>query len=147
MNSLPSSSQIVAPPGEWVTPQQTAHLIAESLSLSELRERRILVIVPDHTRTAPIGMVFQALHAYLTGHVAALDVLVALGTHPPMTEDAIAKRLELTPEQRHGPFANVRFINHEWKNPAALQQIGVWSKSDVLELSHGQIELETVDMK
>ncbi len=142
MSSLPPASQVIASPGEWVTPQQTARLIEESLPLSTVRGQRVLVIVPDHTRTAPIGMVFQALHAHLTGKVAALDVLVALGTHPPMTEEAIAKRLELTPEQRHGPFANVRFINHEWKNPEALRQIGVWSKLDVLELSDGQIEKE-----
>lgn len=55
--------------------------------------KRVLLIVPDATRTAPLPLLFGALHSQLRPVVAALDVLVALGTHPPMSDAQIAKLL------------------------------------------------------
>ncbi|MCZ7640139.1 MAG: hypothetical protein M5U12_31245 [Verrucomicrobia bacterium] len=62
----------------------------------------MLLIIPDHTRTAPVGLMFKALHAQLGEVTRALDVLVALGTHPPMSEAAICQRLELSEAERRG---------------------------------------------
>ena len=142
MSSPSAPRSVLASAGERVTPEQTAGLVAAALPLSEVQGKRLLLIVPDHTRTAPIGMLFKAIHQHLGSHVAALDVLVALGTHPPMSEEGIAQRLELTGEERRTRYSNVRFFNHEWDNPLALRQIGTLSPEVVRELSLGQFELE-----
>ena len=60
----------------------------------------MLLIVPDGTRTAPIGILFQALHHRLASVTREFDVLIALGTHQPMSEKAICGRLEITEQQR-----------------------------------------------
>ena len=131
-----------APPGGGVSPQQVEQLIAEACLPEDYRGKRVLVIVPDGTRTAPIGLMFQALHARIGAVTSAFDVLIALGTHPPMSDEAICARLEITPEERRTKYQHVRFFNHEWDNPAALQEIGVIPAADISALTDGLFSME-----
>src|SRR5690242_1047843 len=55
-----------------------------------LAGKRVLVLIPDGTRTAPIPHMFRLLHRELSGRVAALDFLIALGTHRPMSPEQIS---------------------------------------------------------
>jgi len=57
----------------------------------------VLIIIPDSTRTAPIPQMFRLFYEALGKDVAALDYLIALGTHKPMDQEAI--RIE-TPVER-----------------------------------------------
>jgi len=61
-----------------------------------------------------------ALALVVAGEVAYLGLL---GTHPPMSEEAICERLEISMDERRGPYRGVQFFNHEWDNPAALKEI------------------------
>jgi lactate racemase len=56
-----------------------AAVLAEACPAADWKERRVLLVIPDGTRTAPVGLVFKTLHRQLGGVVSALDVLVALG--------------------------------------------------------------------
>ncbi|MBC8249657.1 MAG: hypothetical protein H8E90_08260, partial [Anaerolineales bacterium] len=47
-------------------------LTAEALTRANLDGKRILVIIPDHTRTAPIPLFFRLFHELLGRRVAAL---------------------------------------------------------------------------
>ena len=58
--------------------------VNESVPLSDFEGQRVLLIVPDSTRTAPLPVLFPALRKLLGPVTRQLDVLVALGTHPPM---------------------------------------------------------------
>ena len=66
-------------------------LLAQALEPQELANRRVLVIIPDGTRTAPVPLLFRLLYEHLGPYVKRLDYLIALGTHQPMSEAAIAK--------------------------------------------------------
>ena len=79
--------------GHSVSQAQTDALMDEICAEDRFRNQKLLVIVPDGTRTAPIGMVFQSLHRAVGGKVHALDVLIALGTHQPMSEEAMFEQL------------------------------------------------------
>ena len=68
-------------------------LLAEALAHVSLAGKRILVIIPDGTRTAPIPLIYRLLHDIAGDEVAALDFLVALGTHPPMEDGALSDLL------------------------------------------------------
>ena len=48
--------------------------------------KRVLVLIPDGTRHAPIPLLFRLLYELLGNRVARLDYLIALGTHPPMPD-------------------------------------------------------------
>jgi len=50
--------------------------------------------------------------------------------------------VEITREERGGRYASVRFLNHEWDNPAALRRIGTLSPKETDELSGGLFSME-----
>ena len=102
---------------------------------ADYRGKRVLLIVPDGTRTAPVDRVFKGLHAALGAETTALDVLIALGTHQPMSEDAICERLGLTSSERNGVYSRVRFFNHAWRDPNALVTVGEISADEIRDLS------------
>ena len=104
--------------------------------------KKLLLIVPDNTRTAPVGTLFQGLHRRLRGIVRRLDVVVALGTHPPMSEEAICQRLEVTPEELHGIYRDTRVFNHTWDQPETLEEIGVIPAEEIGSLSNGLFAMD-----
>jgi nickel-dependent lactate racemase len=99
--------------------------------------KRVLVIIPDGTRTAPIPLMFRLLYDQLGRRVAQLDYLIALGTHPHMSQEAIDHLVGATAAERAEFYPNVRIFNHDWADPRMLQTIGVISRSEAGELSGG----------
>lgn len=128
--------------GGKVTEAQVTELVAQALPVADYRDKTILLIVPDHTRTAPIGQLFKTIFTQIGAATKELDVLVALGTHPPMSEEAICQRLEITVEQHRNEYRKVRFFNHEWDNPAALREIGSLTSAEVNELTGGLFAMD-----
>ncbi|MDA0859090.1 MAG: lactate racemase domain-containing protein, partial [Verrucomicrobia bacterium] len=72
-----------------ISPAQAQQILQSGLPQAEFKNRKVLLIVPDHTRTAPVGQMFQEVHAWLGSVAKQIDVMVALGTHPPMSQEAI----------------------------------------------------------
>jgi lactate racemase len=125
-----------------VSAAQVTEVVAIACPPEDYRQKRVLVIVPDGTRTAPIGLVFKALHAHLGGVTAKLDVLIALGTHQPMSEEAICQRLEISLEERAGTYRKVAFHNHAWDQPAALREIGSIPAAEISRLTGGLFAMD-----
>ena len=125
-----------------VTTAEVAAVIAQTCPASDYAGLRVLLIIPDGTRTAPVGLMFKTLFAQIGSAVKTIDILVALGTHQPMSEAAICERLEISPAERRGTYAKVQFFNHEWDNPAALKNIGTIPASDISELSGGLFSMD-----
>jgi nickel-dependent lactate racemase len=123
---------------------QVADVVAIACPLDAYRQKRVLVIVPDGTRTAPIGVVFKALHAHIGGAIAKLDIMIALGTHQPMSETAICQRLEITLEERGDKYRDVAFHNHVWNQEAALRTIGSIPAEEIDRLTGGLFAMDVV---
>ena len=96
-------------------------ILQEAFADAQLRGKRVLFIIPDGTRSAPIPMLFRAIDDLLAADVKALDFLVALGTHMPMSEEAICERLEISTADRAGKYAEMRVFNHEWDSAATFE--------------------------
>src|SRR5215467_6913416 len=62
--------------------------------------KRVLVIIPDGTRSAPIPLLFRLLYEQFGRRAAQFDYLIALGTHPPMVLEAIDHLDGVTAAQR-----------------------------------------------
>jgi nickel-dependent lactate racemase len=113
-------------------------LCAEEIAKWGLAGKRVLAIVPDHTRSAPIDLMFRVLHGVLgEAGATAFDVLIALGTHPPMSDEAINKRLGLTPADRTGKYGRTKIYNHHWNDPNQLTSIGTITEDEVAAISGG----------
>lgn len=125
-----------------LTDSHVAELVAEALPVAAYQGKRVLLVVPDHTRTAPVGMMFKQIAAQIGAATKTLDVIIALGTHPPMSEAAICGRLEITMEERRSRYSKVQFLNHEWDNPAALQEVGVIPAADIAALTDGLFSMD-----
>ncbi len=125
-----------------LTRSDVSQIVAAVCTPETYRAKRILLIVPDGTRTAPIGLVFEAIFQQIGQVTKALDVLVALGTHQPMNEAAISRRLDISETERRARYGKVRFFNHAWDSPAALRQIGSLAAQDVSELTDGLFSLD-----
>jgi nickel-dependent lactate racemase len=112
------------------------------LPLDEFRGQRVLLIIPDQTRTAPLPLLFDVLQTRLRPVVRQLDVIVALGTHPELDETQLHKLLGITPENRDRILGNTRIFNHQWDNPGALSVIGTLSQSEVETITERRLSLE-----
>src|SRR5687767_9510355 len=104
--------------------------------------KRVLVIIPDQTRTAPLPLLFETLAGRLLPVVKKLDVLVALGTHPALSESQLNQLLGLTPEQRTGKYAKVGLFNHAWDQPDQLTTLGTLTEAETAEISEGLLARE-----
>lgn len=75
-------------PDRYLSEEEVSAILAQAFRSWDLTGKRVLLIIPDSTRTAPVPLFFRLLYEFLGKKVAALDYLVALGTHPPMSEAA-----------------------------------------------------------
>jgi nickel-dependent lactate racemase len=99
--------------------------------------RRVLVLVPDGTRTMPMPGLFAILAEALGPRVEALDFLVALGTHAPMTDAQLSELVGRTVVAgRTGPH---RVFNHRWDDPASFATLGTIPASEIEQLTGGRL--------
>jgi nickel-dependent lactate racemase len=116
---------------------QVYQLCKQAFSDARFDGKKILFIIPDHSRTAPIDVMFRTLYGLLAHRLDHLDFLVALGTHPPMSDEAINERVGITASQRTSVYPKARFFNHHWKDPQQLRHVGTISEREVEALSGG----------
>lgn len=120
-----------------LTEDETRDVLSRGLASAKLKGRRVLVIIPDGTRSGPIPVLFRLLFDLLNAETAALNYLIALGTHPPMSEEAIDRHLGIAPGERGGKYCAVRVFQHRWDVPHALRTVGVISRGETEMLTGG----------
>ncbi len=120
-----------------LTEEQVFDICSAGFSQKQIDGKKLLVIIPDHTRTAPIDVMFRVLNRLLAPRVELLDFLVALGTHPPMSDEAINRRVGITAAERTTKYPKARFFNHHWKDQNQLQIAGTITADQIAEISGG----------
>ena len=124
---------------------QAGEVIAEFFAQNDYTGKRILLIIPDNTRSGPIGDIFKIIYNCLEQKAKAIDCLVALGTHQPLSEEQICTRLSMTADERSSKYASVKFFNHEWEKPQTFTSIGRISADEIEQISGGLFR-EEVDV-
>jgi len=117
----------------------------EALEKLALKGKRVLVIIPDSTRTAPAGLFFRIFAERLRPKAEKLDFLIALGTHPSMPEEKINALLETNSKERREKYAGISVYNHKWDQPETLKVIGSISPEEIHQVSGGLMK-EKVDI-
>src|SRR4029453_16262326 len=85
----------------------------------EFKNQRVLILIPDHTRSLPLPFLFRSLVDILHD-TKQLDFMVALGTHPPLSEESLNKLVGITAEERSTTFHQIGLFNHEWNTPLEM---------------------------
>ena len=81
----------------YLPDEEIARIAREGLARLPVDGRRVLVLIPDGTRTMPMPAMFETIERELGPRVAALDFLVALGTHTPMSDAQLSQALRAAP--------------------------------------------------
>lgn len=123
-------------------PEAVEELLDAALERASLGGKRVLVIVPDATRTAPLPLLFRLLNQRLAGTAARLDYMIALGTHPPMDEAAIDRLFGIPAAERRRRWPGIRVLNHRWDRPGELRTIGNISAAEARRLTDGLLAEE-----
>ncbi len=126
--------------------EEVSLLVHQALANPQFDGQRILVLIPDGTRTAPIPQMFRLLYQELSHRVAALDFLIALGTHNPMSEEQINRLVGVTAEERKTTFKKINIFNHLWHLAETFISCGIISAAEIAEISNGMLHQE-VDVR
>jgi lactate racemase len=114
-----------------LTDREVADFVAEQLAGLDADGRSVCLLVPDATRVCPLPLLIGAVHRALHGRVSRLTVLIALGTHGAMSDEALAAHV--------GIYPGVDVINHEWWKPSTFADLGTIPSARVEELSDGRM--------
>jgi lactate racemase len=116
-------------------------LISSSARELGVNGKRILIIIPDGTRTMPMPLMFRLLQQEIGRHASACDYLVALGTHPLMNDGQLSQLLGQRVEK--GLCDGAHIYNHRWDLPETLTEIGIIPSTEVEEVTGGLLS-ETI---
>src|SRR5512138_3808469 len=104
-------SHAISSPNQLLTANQTLETLHKGLD-DKFQNQRVLVLIPDHTRSLPLPFLFRSLVEIL-GNTKQLDFMVALGTHPPLNEESLNKLVGITADERKTIFKQIGLLNHE----------------------------------
>jgi nickel-dependent lactate racemase len=124
----------------YLTREETSAVVQKGLGTLSMEGKRVLVIIPDGTRTMPLPLMYDLFEAYLQPRVAALDYLVALGTHPIMNDEHLGKLVGR--RVKNGQCGTSRIFNHHWEDPQCFVTLGVIPAAEIGELTGGLLSQE-----
>lgn len=144
-------TQAIAPPGQFLTEHEIRQNLTQALE-DRFTGQRLLLLIPDHTRSLPLPFLFRALVEILH-HTRQLDFMVALGTHPALGDEQINQLVGIDPAERasladgkgfgkpsvfplQGPlpppfYPPVHLYNHAWDDPSALVSLGTFEQDEI----------------
>jgi lactate racemase len=112
-------------------------ICAEALGDLSLDGKRVLVLIPDHTRHAPIDLFFRVFGELLQGRVQVLDYLVATGTHAAMEPERLYRHVGITAAEHSSRYPKIRFFNHQHHKLDELTSLGTLPGREVAALTQG----------
>ena len=112
-------------------------IVERSVATFDSRWRRILVVIPDGTRTMPLPTMVDLLDETLGRRTDALDYLVALGTHRPMTDEELGRLIGRTVVG--GRAGSSRVFNHRGSVPQELVRLGTIPAAEIASLTGGRL--------
>ena len=125
-----------------VSEEQVQQIVSSAVRQMDVDSASVLAIVPDHTRTCPLGQMARLLHTAVTPRAKRLDFLVALGTHPALSEEQIDRLLNIPPGRREEVLPGSRVFNHRWNDPDALEHVGTLSADRIAEITDGRFAID-----
>jgi lactate racemase len=122
-----------------LTDEQVHDHILASLAQMNLDGRSVAVVVPDGTRAVSMPLLMRSVHEALDGRATSVTVVIALGTHAAMSEEAIAAHLGYTPGRLEETYPGWRVMNHEWWKPETFADLGTIPAEEVGKYSGGRL--------
>jgi nickel-dependent lactate racemase len=122
-----------------LTDAEVRALMTEALAGVGLDGKRVLILIPDITRTAPIPLFFRLFHEMLSDRVASLDYIIALGTHRLMSEGGLHELVGVKPHEWTTRFPGVGIANHRWDLPDTFVTVGTIQAEETERITQGML--------
>ena len=124
-------------PARILDPEQVRRFVRTQVAALDLAGRSLCVVIPDGTRRCPLPPLLQAVADGVDNQVSSWTAVVALGTHAPMSEDAIRSLV--------GPVS-LRARNHAWWDDDTFVHVGRLPADLVHDLSGGLLD-DAIDVR
>ena len=121
---------------------EVSAFVREQLDAYPVDGRSVCILVPDGTRTVPLPLLIKAVHASLAGRATRMTVLVALGTHAAMSDEALAAHLGYAEKGLEATYPGMTVHNHEWWDPETFADLGTIPAARMRELSEGRLDVD-----
>lgn len=129
----------VGGPEVTLTDEQIRAFVLEQLSAHDFDGKRVTLVVPDGTRHAPVAKMAHIIHEALGERPEDVRVVIALGTHDYMSEEAIGVLMGCEPGHFEAEYPGWSIHNHEWRDENTFVNLGTVSKERISELSDGRL--------
>ncbi|MBI1280611.1 MAG: DUF2088 domain-containing protein [Anaerolineaceae bacterium] len=93
-------------------------------------KQKVLVLIPDHTRSLPLPVLFRSV-VKLLHDARQLDFMVALGTHPALSEESLLRLVGITADERSTIYQHVGLLNHTWDDSNTLISLGIMEADEI----------------
>jgi nickel-dependent lactate racemase len=120
--------------------EKVREIIEAGTPVDLYENKRVLVLTPDGTRTCPLPVMVRLLGEVVGARAARLDFMVALGTHPVMTERQVLDLYKISPRDRAETFGRSGFSCHRWDLPETFKRIGELTEEEVATISGGLLK-------
>jgi lactate racemase len=124
-------------PGQILAPEEVGAFVRGQVAGLDLAGRSLCVVIPDGTRSCPLPLLLRAVEEGVGDRASNCSAVVALGTHAPMSDDAIGTLV-----------GQVSFPvrNHAWWEDDTFTHLGPLPAALVHELSGGRLR-DTIDVR
>jgi len=126
-------SQAISSPDQLLPMQKIFDTLKKGLE-GRFFHQKVLVLIPDHTRSLPLPFLFRTL-VELLQDARQLDFMVALGTHPTLNEESLNKLVGISSDERQTKYNHVGLVNHTWDDPNALKSIGLMDSGEIKSIA------------
>ncbi|MFW6137998.1 MAG: lactate racemase domain-containing protein [Spirochaetota bacterium] len=116
--------------------------LSEAFEKYRFKNKKLLVIIPDNSRSAPVDIFFRLFYEEYLDRVKRLDYLVALGTHPLLKEAGKLKRVGIDKQQLETRYHDIAVFNHRWDKEETFVKIGTIEEGEMEALTGGLLKEE-----
>ena len=96
--------------------------------------QKVLALIPDHTRSLPLPELFRMVVEILQD-TRQLDFMVALGTHPALSQESLNELVGISAEERSTTYRHIGLLNHSWDDPSMLASLGVMDQEEIRQIA------------
>ncbi len=132
-------------PGQILAPRDVGTFVREQVAGLDLAGRSLCVVIPDGTRSCPLPLLLRAVEEGVGNRASSCTGVVALGTHAPMSDDAIGTLVGPVslPVRNHAWWEDDTFI-HLGRLPAALvHERSAGRSSDPIDVRINRLVVES----
>jgi len=122
---------------KYLSGDDLRQIVTQAFESHKLEGKRVIILIPDGTRTMPMPQMFALFQEILRPRVKALDYLVALGTHPMMGDQQLSKLVGH--QVVNGKCGDTNVFNHHWEDPATFANLGTIPAAEIAQITSGRM--------